>query len=164
MSRIISKALAILAISLMTITCYATESHDGNDLKGYIAKYCKKDCVDHGLLLTAIKEAAEEFNVGYKTLLAIVKVESGFMSKASNRGKSVGLMSVQLYWHKSKFLSTNYYDVFDNVRVGTIIFKHCSEKSKGNLKKSLLCYNGGGDPMYVPKVTKALNEIKLLNI
>ena len=138
-------------------------------LQSYIDKVCKKDCIDASLLLLAVTEAANEFNVNPLTLLAIILTESGFRPKAVNRtsGKSVGLSQIQVYWHRDKFTTVNHFDVFDNVRVGAMIYRDCVKKWKGSKDKALWCYNGHqktGMKKYVPKVMKTYYELNSLSI
>lgn len=140
-----------------------------SELNSYIASVCKSDCVDGNLLLMAVNQAATEFSVNPITLLAIIKSESSFKHRAVNKssGKSVGLSQVQVYWHKKKFTTKNYFDVFDNVRVGAIIYKDCIDRWNGSREKALWCYNGhqkAGMHTYVPKVMKSYRELSSLNL
>lgn len=158
---------AFLVVFTPSSSAYA--SSDSAKLGRYIEKVCKKNCVDPDLLLMAVKETADEFNIDPITSLAIIRVESNFKPKAVNRtsGRSVGLSQIQVYWHKEKFRTTNFFDIFENVRVGTIIYRDCVDKWRGSRDKALWCYNGHqkrGMATYVPKVHKARNEIRQLRL
>jgi hypothetical protein len=127
----------------------------------YIKDSCRVNCVNHELLLDSVTDASEKLSVDKKMLLAIIRVESSFTVKAKN-GRSVGLNQVHLGYHKPKFKGKDYYDVRDNVFVGSTIFSDCFKRSKGNNVKALRCYNGGGDPGYDRKVLERYKEIKAL--
>lgn len=132
------------------------------ELQQYIQKYCKKNCVDEYSVLKYTVRAGDKHNIDFRILLAIIQVESKFFVKARNRS-SVGLMQILLRYHKPKFKQKDYYLPEDNIRVGGQIFSDCYNKHRGNLKRSLRCYNGGGDPKYPEKVLKAYNELKLVS-
>lgn len=137
-------------------------------LESYIQSVCKKGCVDADLLTMAVHTAAEDTRLRDPLLMmAVIRVESRFQLKATNRvsGRSVGLTQVQVYWHKKDFRTTNHYDVMDNVRVGTGILKKCEQRWGGSPEKALWCYNGHqkrGMKTYVPAVMKAYRELKAL--
>lgn len=138
-------------------------------LEQYIDHSCPKGCVDDDLLMMAVEQAAEETKIDPNVLLAIIRVESSFQTKAINRvsGRSVGLTQVQVRWHKRRFSSADYYDVMDNVHVGAEIYKTCATRWKGSREKALWCYNGHqkkGMKLYVTKVMKAYHEIRHLNL
>ena len=159
---ILAFALVIGSAVLSDMTYAKSSSSLSND---YIKSKCIKNCIDHELLRLAAFEAGKEFNVNPLTLIAIAGVESGYRTKAINKvsGKSVGLMQIQVFWHKEKFKSKNHFDVFDNVRVGAMVYSDCVKKWKGSREKALWCYNGhtrSGMKTYVPKV---LAEIKRLS-
>lgn len=126
----------------------------------YIRDVCTNNCVEQESLLSAVAEASEHYDVDKTTLIAIVKVESGFNTKARN-GNSVGLSQVHLKYHRKKFKNSSFYSVRDNILVGASIFKECLLKHNG-IRKALRCYNGKGDPRYVEKVMVAIKEIRML--
>ena len=161
-----SFTLAIIAfICFYMLPSGAFAKASPSTLVSYIQTKCKQNCVDIEVLQLATQEAGKELNINPLTLMAIAGVESGYRAKVTNKtsGKSVGLMQIQVFWHKSKFQSKNYFDVFDNVRVGALIYKQCVDKYNGSREKALWCYNGHtrqGMKTYVPKV---LSEIKQLS-
>lgn len=129
-----------------------------NTFDTYVNKHCIKGCVSSSNILKSSMEVASSMDLDFKMLLAIAKVESGYRVRAKN-GSNVGLMQTHLRWHRSKFSSKNYYDVKDNIKVGAIVYRDCLKKHKGNIRKALRCYNGGGDKLYVSKVMKAYKDI-----
>lgn len=133
-----------------------------NSFDNYLRTHCVRGCVDSSNILRSSMEVANDLDLDFKMLLAISRVESGFRPKAKN-GSSRGLMQVHLKWHRDKFKSKDYYDVKDNIRVGAIVYRECLKRRKGNTRKALRCYNGGGDKNYVQKVMKAYNQIVKLD-
>lgn len=160
----------VLMMFFATQPTYASSRLSPVDrLQDYISKFCKKDCVDPQLLLMTVKEAAEQFSINPITLIAIIRTESGFRPKVVNTqsGRSVGLSQIQVYWHKAKFRSTNYTDIFDNVYVAASIYADCVKKWPGSREKALWCYNGHqkkGFKTYVPKVLAAYQQIEKLQL
>lgn len=133
------------------------------DLQGYIKKNCPKNCVAARTLNTVVKQQAKKHKVDKHIIMAIVRVESSFNVKAKGSG-SVGLTQVMPRWHRAKFKGGNYYQVNNNISAGTQVYQECNKKTKGNIRRALACYNGGGDRRYVPKVMKAYAEIKHLRM
>lgn len=158
--------MAVIAflICFLTFPLYVEAKAAPSTLSTYIQTKCKTGCADAQLLQLAAHEVGKEFGINPLTLLAIASVESSFKPKAINKtsGRSVGLMQIQVFWHKSKFQTKNYFDVFDNLRVGAIVYKECVTKWRGSREKALWCYNGHtrvGMKTYVPKVLKEMNRI-----
>lgn len=130
-------------------------------LEDYISFNCKRGCVSSRELLKSVKHVARELDIDFKDLLAIVRVESAFQTKARNRGNK-GLMQVNVSWHKNKLKGKNVYNVRDNILVGGTIYRDCLVRGKSK-NKGLKCYNGNGDRKYISKFTKAKKEISNLN-
>lgn len=128
-------------------------------LRKYIEKQCSKNCVNVNVLYHALEIASEKYKLSKSVILSIVNVESHFDRKAINRG-NVGLMQINLKYHKHKF-SKDYYDVLDNITIGTSILKGCMKRNKV-MNKALKCYNGNSDPEYDKKVLTTLNKMKLI--
>lgn len=145
---------------------FAEATNGANDhLGAYITKHCKRDCVDAGLLRLALSEASASTKVDPLLMLAVIQVESGFRQKALNTtsGRSVGLTQVQVYWHRDKFRTKDYFDVIENVHAGAEILAACQKKHRGNVERSLWCYNGhqeDGITRYAKKVLVALSRLK----
>lgn len=158
----------LLAIGFVLAILYWTSCDakaDESAYSDYIEKVCKKDCVDPELLRMAIYRSSIYNDIEPSLLMAVFQAESGFKAKATNRtsGKSVGLAQIQIYWHKQRFITSNYYDVFDNSRVGGMILAECFQRHHGNRLKALWCYNGHqkhGMKRYALKVEKIYQSIK----
>lgn len=103
------------------------------------------DIVDHTVW------QAQQQELEPTLVLAVMRVESGFRASAHGRG-SKGLMQVQTYWHRDKLHGRSPFDPFVSIEVGTQILGDCWRKYSGDLRRTLRCYNGGGDPRYARKV------------
>ncbi len=122
---------------------------------------CKSYCKSTDDIVTAAQIASDVIGVDLALILAIMKIESSFMIKAKN-GRSVGLMQVNLDYHRSKFKGKDPYGIYDNTFVGTSIFKDCLKTTKGNVNRALRCYNGSWQSNVYP--TKVLNALKSINV
>lgn len=164
--------LAMLFIATSFFHCHAVGISDNglsDPLSKHIETYCRKDCVDPGLLRIALQEAAERTKVDPLLMAAVIHVESRFQQQALNtvNGRSVGLTQVQVRWHRERFISKNQFDVFDNVYAGSEILRDCITKHQGNTRKALWCYNGHGKKgmtEYVPKVLAVYVGLKQQHI
>lgn len=138
-------------------------------LTDYIKTRCTTHCVDPDLLLFSVTEAGRQYDLNPRVLLAIIDTESGFRTNATNsrKGKSVGLMQIQVFWHRDKFHSKNPYDVLANVSVGAQIYRDCVDKWKRSREKALWCYNGHqrnkGKP-YNEKINRSYSQIIQLEL
>ncbi len=92
-------------------------------------------------------------------ILSIIKHESSFNKKALNKSAK-GLMQVIPYWHKDKIANRNILNIATNIEVGTKILKDCSEKTNGNITRTINCYRGVNDKKYVAKILKTRKELK----
>lgn len=110
-------------------------------------------------IVTAVDMAADAHKLDRKLLMSVAYVESKMNVKARN-GSSVGLMQVHLKYHRDKFKGASVYNPYANMFVGAQILRECMDRSKGNVKQALRCYNGGGDKNYPTKVFKQLNSLK----
>lgn len=149
---------AFLSISVQAKELYYKEM----TFTQYVNLKCSSRCADPKALLNGVKLLAKQRNLDFKRLLAIIAVESSFKTQAVNGG-SVGVMQVNLKYHKKKFRQ-NPYNVWDNIRVGSSIYKACVTRHKGNARKALWCYNGEGDKTfkYPLMVFKAYDQISQL--
>lgn len=132
-------------------------------LQQTIDKFCRKDCVSAEKLTHVAKKAGQSYKVDHRAILAIVHVESKYHIKAKN-GSSVGLTQVLLRYHRPKFKTNNPYNVEDNVFTGASIFRDCLRRTRGDYEKAFRCYNGGGDPRYVPKMRTAYSMMRSLEL
>ena len=165
------RLMAFFALYFLTAFVISGEvEHPTTDtLSGYIEKHCRSNCVDPAALHFGVEAVANELDVNPVVLLAIIRVESNFRTKAVNtkNGKSAGLMQIQVRWHKEKFRGENHLDIMDNLRVGAMVYRDCARKHKGSREKALLCYNGyqkNGMKIYVPKVLQAYKELEQINL
>lgn len=128
----------------------------------YIKLNCKKDCIDPIKAFNATDGFASYYAINQKRLLAIMKVESGYRINARN-GDSVGLMQVNLHYHGKRF-NHSPFNERNNIAIGSDIYRQCTVKHKGDVMKSLRCYNGENSKNfdYSLKVIKAYNEISQL--
>lgn len=163
MSYIFNLLAALFMCVAIATPAIAGSRSTNNTLDQYVNQVCKKNCTDSVSLLKAVRDTAKRLDLDYKLLLAIIRVESSFQPKARN-GSSVGLTQVHLRFHRSKFMTKNYFQTSDNISVGGTIFKDCLTRQKGVTTKALRCYNGGGDKLYAKKVNKAYGEVKSLFI
>lgn len=136
---------------------------DPMTLYDYIDVKCSTKCVEAYQALDAARRASEEISIDVYVLLAIMRVESAYTVSAKN-ASNVGLMQINLRYHKPKFPNTRYLDVRENVRVGAIVYRDCLKRSKGRTDKALSCYNGNADPLYVQKVNKSIKELRALAV
>lgn len=160
----IFKQLAKVVLSLLVACLVAIPSKAVGESAPYtfiqhFNKVCKANCIDANLLVFFTEAVAKDLGLDFKDLLAIMQVESGFIPKAYSRG-NVGLMQVNLYYHRKKFKSSPY-NVLDNIYVGATIYKTCLIKHKQSKPKALRCYNSEAvkDMIYPNKVLKALKEL-----
>ena len=159
------KGLFLILALFFTSLSQADEIDDLIRLKTYIAKYCRVNCVDAGVLLQALHDVKDNTSVNPRHMLAIIRTESAFNVKASNLGNK-GLSQVLLRYHRGKFKSTNYFEPSDNIRVGSSIFEACVKKHRSNTRQSFRCYNGYhlGDKKYYIKIQNNLKEIDSLSL
>jgi len=120
---------------------------------------CKKVCRDKK---TDMRKVTNEIlrhrgKLDPNIILAIAIVESNLYSRARDkRSQSVGFMQVNVRYHSSKFRGKNYYDMSDNIRVGSGILNDCAKKYKYDHTRTIYCYNGGVVPGYLKKVNRNL--------
>jgi hypothetical protein len=116
---------------------------------------------------------SEAFNHGVKQglqpelILAIIAVESKFKEKAISPKGARGLMQVLASAHPKKIKSIGgtraLYDAKKNISVGTRILAQYKDLSKGNIRRTLLRYNGslGNNRSHYPdKVFRIYKQMK----
>lgn len=134
------------------------------NLTQYMKYHCRAGCVSEGDLLTSVMSTASMLNIDFKDLLAIVKVESNFKPKAKS-GKNRGLMQVNVRYHQDKLKGKDVYDVATNISVGGMIYKDCLDKTKGEKRNALKCYNGSSKKsLYAVKVLSTIKEISKFQV
>lgn len=93
-------------------------------------------------------------------LLAMMKVESTFNTKARSKHQALGLMQVMPKWHKDKLKGRSLYNPEVAIEVGTKVLSDCIIKHKRVMHKAIGCYNGDRTNSYYVKVRK--EQIELL--
>ena len=155
--------LLLLAFLVSQTPSYAAEPPKDR-LADHIASVCQTGCVDSGLLKMALRSVRDTQHVDPLLMVAVIQKESNFRHRALNtqNGRSVGLAQIQVRWHRDKFDSHDYYDVFQNLRVGGEILQACQKKYR-NARSALWCYNGHqkhGQVLYADKVLKTYYLLK----
>lgn len=150
-------------LKVLTIVLFMMVSMLGHavTLENHIESKCKRGCIDEYTLLNASTQAADLYGLDFRLVLAIISIESGFMVLAKNKG-NVGLTQVLLKYHRDKFRGKNYFDPYENVRVGSSILRACKDKHHGT-EMQLRCYNGNPGNKYSKKVLAEYSKIKQLN-
>lgn len=116
---------------------------------------------------------SEAFNNGMKQglqpelILAIIAVESKFKEKAISPKGAQGLMQVLASAHPKKIKSIGgkraLYDAKKNINIGSHILAQYKDLSKGNIRRTLLRYNGslGNNKSHYPdKVFRVYKQMK----
>jgi len=154
--------LTLVVVVVTLITLNHVHAAEVDRLAEHIDQHCAKHCVDADLLRIALQHASAETRVDPLWFVAVIQAESNFSTKAINRhtGRSVGLSQIQVRWHKEKFFTRHYGDVFENVRVGMTILRDCQAKHQGNRHQALRCYNGYGSLSYAQKVAKVYRQLR----
>ena len=166
-----AKSLVVaISVILSLLTPSQSLSKTSHRFQSYIDKRCAKDCVDGKHLKELVTRESKKHDISGELIMAIIDVESRFKIKARN-GNSVGLMQVLLKYHKVKFSGKDFFLPNENVRVGSLILSNCFKKAKKStknkdsiIKKSLACYNGGGNSKYTELVMNRYTQIKKLNL
>jgi soluble lytic murein transglycosylase-like protein len=126
----------------------------------YYAKGHCRTCISKSTLRRTVHDAAKRYAVSDILITSVIAQESSFKPDA-RLGTQVGLMQVDLGWHRKKFHGDPYRPSV-NVMVGTSILRDCLIRKHHDTRKALRCYNGGGDPHYAHKVLTATYQVKAL--
>ena len=86
------------------------------------------------------------------TVLAVMRTESGFISKARSGYGAKGLLQVVPRFHKDKLRGRDPFNESVSIEVGSKILSDCFNKHKQNKYRALNCYSGGGGKKYHRKV------------
>lgn len=132
--------------------------------------------IQHQFKISENKASAivsEAFNNGVKQglqpelILAIIAVESNFKEKAISPKGARGLMQVMASAHPKKIKSIGgkraLYDAKKNISVGSRILAQYKDLSKGNIRRTLLRYNGSlgnNRSRYPDKVFRIYKQMK----
>lgn len=102
----------------------------------------------------------EKYSINPKLLLGIISVESRFNPRAHSKHGAKGLMQVMHRIHKDKIRGRDPYRADVSVEVGSRIFKDCMTANRGNVRRALTCYNGGGRK-YAALVLSAVRRLRM---
>lgn len=109
-----------------------------------------------------IKNIAENFNIDFELILAIIKTESDFQPDLiGDYGNSYGLMQIQpRYWSSfyNEYNCTDWFSIKDNVTVGCAILQYLYN-SYSSTDKVLNAYNTGDPNYYNGYSDKVLNNL-----
>jgi soluble lytic murein transglycosylase-like protein len=100
----------------------------------------------------------EKYSINPKLLLGIISVESRFNPRAHSKHGAKGLMQVMHRIHRDKLRGRDPYRADVSVEVGSRIFKDCMTANRGNVRRALTCYNGGGRK-YAALVLSAVHRL-----
>ncbi len=111
-------------------------------------------------IVKVVYAQAERIGTDPARLLAIIRVESRFNTKAVSNHGAKGIMQVMARVHKDKLKGRSPYNLYTNVEVGSDIYKNCLTRAKGNPHKALSYYSGGGGKAYSGLVFAAEKELR----
>lgn len=97
-------------------------------------------------IYSAVEAASKKYGVDQDLILAIIKQESNFDSRAVSSVGATGLM--QLMPENFSYTGvSNPYDINENINGGTKLLKEYLDKYKGDIEMALMAYNGGPGTM-----------------
>lgn len=105
---------------------------------------------------------AEKHDLSTDTVLAVMKVESEFDSKAVSSEGAQGIMRVIPRWHGREIAGRSLFNHRVGIEVGAKILAEYAKLSDGNMKRAFTRYSGG-DTSYWKRIDcakKKLEEIK----
>lgn len=91
-------------------------------------------------------------------VLAMMKVESGFIETAKSYIGAKGLLQVWPKWHKDKLKGRDPFNPNVSIEVGSEILKDCIDVPKSYFQKVMKCYSGGAKN-YANKVLREHVEL-----
>jgi len=138
---------------------YSDEKIKIYEFQRYI--YSSRDPVFSNILDCVYKKA-KEYNFSPYLVMAVIKVESNFNTRAKS-SVAHGLMQVNYkVWKKDLEIDiSRLYDIEYNIDLGLRILKHYKEKEGGDIAKALFRYNNGyiyNNIKYVPQIIRAFRK------
>lgn len=105
---------------------------------------------------------AAENDFSTDTILAVMKVESGFDADAVSSEGARGIMQVIPRWHSRKIAGRSLFDHRVGIEVGTKVLADFRKLSGGDMKRTYTKYSGGNTVYWrrIDRVEKKLEEIK----
>lgn len=162
----------ILFVALMTSTSSVAKADDiinSASKIGIYTEWIENNSITtisrqkaHTIALNTILRA-DEIGVHPELLLAIMAVESGYKPNAKSNKGAVGLMQVRAIVHKEYCREQLVNNISYNIMCGSYILAKDLFKTKGNMHKALMAYNGSNSVSglrYSGKVYLALGRIK----
>lgn len=152
----------ILRALIVGLCLFFSASTSGNQaLQAQIDKRCRKACITATELLAIAKENGKHYRINESYIIALVEKESGYRPKAkrTENGLSVGLMQIQVRWHRDKIHGRDVSDPDTNVSIGAQILGTCGAKHAYDPTKTLMCYNGYRSREYARKVIARATEL-----
>lgn len=108
----------------------------------------------------SVYKYAQQHSIDPLLIIALIKQESGFRSKAHSAYGAAGLMQVVKRFHKDKIKGRDIYKPDVGIEVGIQILKDCVEKLNNKTTKALMCYSGGAGKKYYVNVQNTHKELK----
>lgn len=111
-------------------------------------------------LQTELMRFCDEKEIAYDLIFAMIKTESEFQWVIGDDGQAVGYMQIWPLWWNDLLSANgiNPYTDIGNLKAGVVILDHLLKKTGGDLRASLIAYNGGQD--YPQKVYSNMNWIE----
>jgi Transglycosylase SLT domain. len=88
-----------------------------------------------------VKQVASEFNIDPALIMAVIKAESGFNSRAVSSAGAMGLMQLMPFTAKTLGVSDPF-DIWQNIRGGSRYLKDMLDRF-GSIPLALAAYNAG---------------------
>lgn len=165
MKKIIS-ILLLTCISFFSLTlCLATPQEPTvekdaalqwvlDQTKDRLPEHTARQIVDHAYW------HSEQLKLDPMLVLAMMKVESGFNTRAKSSEGAQGLLQVLPRYHRDKLRGRSAYEPTVGIEVGAIVLNDCMERSRGSMLKAMNCYSGGGGMKYLNKVLNVQRDAR----
>lgn len=158
--------IVLFALSLFTISLRAEEPQEPTMEKNAVVQWVMEHAnvdISPAAAIRIVDYAywhSYRFGLDPMFVIALMRLESGFNSKAVSSEGAKGLMQVLTRVHKKDLAGRNIYDTTVNVEMGTKILNNCMEVNKGNKRKALDCYSGGAGVKYLRTILKYEKELR----
>jgi soluble lytic murein transglycosylase-like protein len=121
--------------------------------------------------VTTCKEIVQESLKTNKSLLilALIEVESNFISTAVSNKGAMGLGQIMPGVHEKELIvkgiikeRRDLFDIIPNIRATNHVLSSCLNQSKGDVSKALELYLGGQDGYYIKKISANFMNLYVL--